>query len=75
MKQSIKEAGYKHIWYNPQTKEHTLYNTETKQLEAWTASKGYAGYTLAYKNTELEFCHSFNIPHCNTAMRCGLSQE
>jgi len=75
MKETLKQAGYKYVCFNHLTGEHVLADIDNNnQLEAWTASKGYSGYTIIYKNTTLEFVHSFNIPKYNQLLKCPLKQ-
>ena len=60
MKQTFKEAGYKHISYDSKAKEHTLLNLETGIKEQFFANKNHASWGLIFKNTHLEFMYSFN---------------
>lgn len=53
----MKKEGYKYIKHLG-GKQHLLLDTNTNTMEVWASNKGYAGYTLKFKNTELEFCHS-----------------
>jgi hypothetical protein len=41
--------------------QHILYNKHNGQYEIWATNKNYAGYTLSWRNTNLEFCSS--IPY------------
>jgi hypothetical protein len=43
--------------------QHILYNQSDDQFEIWVTNKGYAGYTLSWRNTQLEFCASINYGH------------
>lgn len=54
--ETIKEAGYKYISYNKETKEHIL--ELDGRNEIFVASKNFCGWALIYKNTHLEFCRS-----------------
>ncbi len=53
--ETIKEAGYKYLYYNKKSGVHTLLNLQTNKTEQFVASKYYAGWALIYKNTHLEF--------------------
>lgn len=57
IKETIKQAGYKYIGFLDG--EHVLQNLDTKELEVWVANKNHASYGLIYKNTHLEFAHSY----------------
>lgn len=57
---TLKQNGYAYLFFNKETGLHTLYNINTGEFERYTANKGYSGYTLKYKNTELEFCSSYD---------------
>lgn len=61
MKETIRQAGYYYLYFNPQTKQHVLLNLETAQLEAFVANKNHASWGLKYKNTHLEFTNSINL--------------
>lgn len=54
--ETMKEAGYEHLSYDPLTKEHILLHKETNQKEIFVARKYFAGWAIIYKNTHLEFC-------------------
>lgn len=56
MKETLKEAGYRHVRF--QDGFHILMEVETGKLEKWVANKNHASYGLIYKNTHLEFCSS-----------------
>lgn len=56
-KMGMRAEGYEHVKANGDG-THILRELSTGRLEIWANSKGYAGYTLPYKNTELEFCAS-----------------
>lgn len=56
--ETMKEAGYEYLSYDPSTKEHTLLNKDTNKKEIFVASKHFAGWAIVYKNTYLEFCRS-----------------
>ena len=53
MKETLKQAGYKHIKQLARG-EHLLQNEDGK-FEVWFANKNHASYGLIYKNTHLEF--------------------
>lgn len=57
---TLKNNGYAYLFFNKDTGMHTLYNINTGEFERYAANKGYSGYTLKYKNTELEFCSSYD---------------
>jgi hypothetical protein len=61
-RETLKEAGYEYVRKLDQG-THLLRGALTPdqkpQLEIWANSKGYAGYALKYKNTELEFCGTY----------------
>jgi len=59
MKQTLKEANYKHL-KTLKGGEHLLLNLETKGKEIWFTNKNHSSYGLIYKNTHLEFARSFN---------------
>ena len=60
MTNTLKSNNYKHVSFNKEAGLHTLYSLDSKTFERYTASKGFAGFTLKYKNTELEFCNSYS---------------
>jgi len=51
---------------------HRIYNKGTGQYERHYASKNYAGHSLKYKNTNLEFGHSVSQPYKG---KYGISAE
>ncbi|MEO6306177.1 MAG: hypothetical protein ABIP51_23720 [Bacteroidia bacterium] len=55
-KQTLKEAGYKHISCN--NSQHVLLNLETGKNEIFWSNKNHASWGLKYKNTHLEFIMS-----------------
>ena len=57
MKETMKEAGYKHI-STIGDGEHILEEIKTGKKEAWFCNKNHASYGIIYKNTHLEFAHS-----------------
>jgi hypothetical protein len=56
MKQTLKDAGYKHLCVDG--KRHILKELSTGNLEVWFCNKDHASYGLIYKNTHLEFASS-----------------
>ena len=60
MTQTLQQAGYKHIYYTSETKQHGLINIETGLIELFTAKKDLSGWGLKYRNTKLEFNSSFD---------------
>lgn len=60
--ESIKQADYRYVSYEPDLGGHVLGYSDPRNLgerfELWTANKGHASYGLKYKNTELEFACS-----------------
>jgi hypothetical protein len=44
--------------------QHILYDTKTEQYEIWVTNKNFAGYSLKWRNTDLEFCST--IPYGKT---------
>lgn len=63
MYQTLKEAGY--VYIRKYTKGgHILENirgSKPYQFEVWYNNKNHASYGLKYKNTHLEFAHSYKI--------------
>lgn len=57
--ETLKSEGYKYVMHDDNG-YHVLYNLHTKEFERWTSHKYTACSTLKYKNTELEFCSSYN---------------
>lgn len=55
---TIKQAGYKYIMHLPEV-GHIL--KQDGECSVWNASKNFAGYSLKYKNTNLEFCRGIAI--------------
>jgi hypothetical protein len=53
--QTLKEAGYKYVDFNPDTGLHYLRNLYTGTLEMFAAHKNTAGWALIFRNTHLEF--------------------
>lgn len=56
MKETLKQAGYKHI-KTLGNGEHLLEDEDGKK-EIWFANKNHASWGLIYKNTHLEFARS-----------------
>lgn len=54
-RETLKQAGYEHVRFDPQQGGHVLRDKDTGRLELWVANKGHASYGLIYKNTHLEF--------------------
>jgi hypothetical protein len=54
-KETLKDAGYKHI-RSIGLGMHELEVIETGKRELWGSNKNHASYGLIYKNTHLEFC-------------------
>ena len=59
---TFKEAGYKYVEYLGNG-EHLLYSINDGGVyEVWDSNKNHASFGLIYKNTHLEFLHSyFNV--------------
>lgn len=57
MKQTLKQAKYKHLKTISEG-EHLLLDLESGNKEIWFANKNHASYGLIYKNTHLEFMSS-----------------
>ncbi len=59
-KETLKEAGYRHI----ATLENGLHALESLSergtVEIWIANKNHASYGIKYKNTHLEFCSTMS---------------
>lgn len=49
---------YKYIYYADG--EYAFLNTDTNLLEFFVANKSFAGWTLKFRNTRLEFTRSYN---------------
>lgn len=64
MKQTFKQAGYKHV--ETLTGGRHILADETNKLELWVCNKGHASYGLKYKNTHLEFVSS-DVPNTHKA--------
>jgi hypothetical protein len=58
MKETLKQAGYKHISCNDSL--HILEDVDTGDREVWVPCKNHASYGIIYKNTHLEFAHSLS---------------
>lgn len=58
-KETLKSEGYKYLFQDLDG-YHVLYEIATGNIERWTSHINAACYTLKYKNTELEFCSSYN---------------
>lgn len=56
----IKKEGYEYIKYLG-LRSHLLKYIEADNLEVWYSNPDFAGYQLTYKNTRLEFGHSYNL--------------
>ena len=59
MKTTLKSEGYAYLFYDV-NQCHVLYNINTGEIERYINTPNFAGYTLKYKNTRLEFCSSYN---------------
>jgi len=59
MQTTLKSEGYAYLFYDV-NQYHVLYNINTGEIERYTNTPNFAGYTLKYKNTELEFCSSYS---------------
>lgn len=55
-RETLKAAGYTYVMCIGNG-EHLL--RHNGQLEVWGNSKYFAGYSLIFKNTHLEFCRSY----------------
>ena len=60
MKETLKQGNYKYIKYLGNG-EHLLKDLGTGVEEVWFANKNHASYGLIYKNTHLEFAHSYKL--------------
>jgi len=56
--QTPKVAGYKYIYFDKG--EYAFLNIDTGLIEFFKKSRNISGWALNYKNTQLEFCHSYN---------------
>lgn len=56
---TLKQEGYVHLFYDNSTKQHNLYNVNTKEIEVFVANKYFSGWAIKYLNTNLEFCSSW----------------
>jgi hypothetical protein len=56
MKQTFKQANSAYLYYDTDTKEHMVWDKDTKEIEVYVARKNHASWGLKYKNTHLEFC-------------------
>lgn len=54
-RETLREAGYEYVRFDPALGGHVLRDKATGRLELWTANKGHASYGLIFKNTHLEF--------------------
>ena len=59
MKTTLKSEGYAYLFYDV-NQCHVLYNINTGEIERYINTPNFAGYTLKYKNTRLEFCFSYS---------------
>jgi hypothetical protein len=57
IRETLKEAGYKHFT-TLKSGQHVLYNLGSKSYELWFANKNHASYGLTYGNTHLEFART-----------------
>ena len=57
MKETFKKAGYTYIKYLGD-RTHLL-KASDGNIEVWFTNKNHASYGLIYKNTHLEFAHSY----------------
>lgn len=58
-KETLASEGYKYL-FQDENSYHVLYEIATGNIERWSSHINAACYTLKYKNTELEFCSSYN---------------
>lgn len=58
MKETLKQGGYAYQ-FAIGNGEHVLLNLATGQYEVWFCNKDHASYGLIFKNTHLEFAHSY----------------
>ena len=55
--ETLKQANYEYVMLINEG-EHILYNRDDNAYELWATNKNYGGYTLKWRNTNLEFCSS-----------------
>lgn len=60
-KQTPKEAGYTYLWNEKETGMYYFLNDATQLIEMFTKNKGFSGWGLKYRRTDLEFCASHDI--------------
>lgn len=58
-KETLKSNGYKYVMFDNDG-NHVLYEISSGNFERWGSSKNHAGHSMKYKNTDLEFCSSYN---------------
>lgn len=58
-----KQAGYRYIYSDKDTGLHMFYNVTTHVMECFAKSKNHAGWALNWRNTQLEFCSSWDDAH------------
>lgn len=58
MKQTFKEANYTYVEFLGNG-QHLVLNNDTGNKEVFASNKYHASWGLIYKNTHLEFCHSY----------------
>lgn len=58
VRETMKQAGYEYVSYEPRAAAHILKDTATGNLEVWVANKNHASYAIIFKNTHLEFVRS-----------------
>lgn len=63
MKETLKKAGYIYIRYlgNGQHVLEYIKGSKPYQFEVWVSNRDHASYGLIYKNTHLEFAHSYKV--------------
>jgi hypothetical protein len=70
MYETLSEAGYTRIGFDPLTGYHYLLNKESGKVEVFFANKNHASWGLVYKNTHLEFARqASNDEHFHWATR------
>ncbi len=58
IRETLKEAGYEYVKFDPSIMLHVLRVKNSGKLEGWFANKNHASYGLKWKNTHLEFARS-----------------
>lgn len=54
--ETLKQANMEYVMQIDKG-EHILYDVKNNRFELWATNKNFAGYTLKWRNTNLEFCH------------------